>query len=491
MDRNYSGIERVLIVTFLLNVLATVAKLGVGLWVGALSLVADGLDTLFDGLSNIVGLVAVRISRQPPDDDHPYGHRKFETLAALFIAAALFVAAWELATGAVSRFFNPSPPTVNWLSIVALLFSASIQGMAGWWEWRKSRELQSELLLADARHTIASIGVSATVLIGLGLVYVGYVWADPLVALLVAGLIAKIGIDTVRENTPALVDRAPLNAEQIGDVVAGVAGVESYHRIRSRGPVDNVAIDLHVRVSHQLSMADANAIADEVRRRLLALPGVGDVTVHAEAERTPDSAIDLYSASRLAAQELGVTIHEWWVQAIDGGLSMHLHVGVDPTLTVASAHELMDRLEATLRERLPEVNSVHSHIEANTLEILPSAHVSHRLQHRVVDVIEKAVAALPGLTNPHEILVRQVEGRLFVTLEVMVSGVMSVAEAHELSTQLQEHIRANVPNVTEALIHLEPSPANGESVQTQAQQHHNIAVAHSANTKSKGVKEVS
>ena len=94
MDRNYSGIERVLIVTFLLNVLATIAKLGVGLWVGALSLGADGLDTLFDGLSNIVGLVAVRISRQPPDDDHPYGHRKFETLAALFIAAALFVAAW-------------------------------------------------------------------------------------------------------------------------------------------------------------------------------------------------------------------------------------------------------------------------------------------------------------------------------------------------------------------------------------------------------------
>lgn len=456
MDRNYSAIERVLIITFLLNVVATIAKLGVGLWVGALSLIADGLDTLFDGLSNIVGLIAVRISRQPPDDDHPYGHRKFETLAALFIAAALFVAAWELATGAVSRFFNPSPPVVNQWSLAALVFSAAIQGVAGWWEWQKSRQLQSELLLADARHTIASIGVSATVLVGLGLVYLGYVWADPLVALLVAGLIAKIGIDTVRENTPALVDRAPLNAEQIGDVVAGVAGVESYHRIRSRGPVDNVAIDLHVRVSPQLSMTDANAIADEVRRRLLTLPGVGDVTVHAEAERAADSALDLYSASRLAAQELGVTVHEWWVQALDGGLSMHLHVGVDPTLTVTAAHELMDRLEATLLERLPELTSVHSHIEANNLEILPSAHVSHRLQHHVVDVIEKAVTTLPGLSDPHEITVRQVEGRLFVTLEVMVSGAMSVAEAHELSTQLQEQIRANVSNVNEALIHLEP-----------------------------------
>lgn len=457
MERNYSAIERVLIVTFILNVLATIAKLGVGLWGGALSLVADGLDTLFDGLSNLVGVIAVRISRQPPDEEHPYGHRKFETLAALFIAAALFVAAWELATGAINRLSTPTPVIVNRWSIFALLFSGVVQGIAGWWEWHKSRQLQSELLLADARHTLATIGVSATVLAGLGLVQLGYVWADPLVALLVAGLIAKIGIDTVRENTPALVDRAPLSAAQIGDMVADVAGVESYHRIRSRGPVDNVAIDLHIRVSPQLSMQDANAIADEVRRRLLALPGVGDVTVHAEAERSAESALNLYSTSRLAAEELGVTIHEWWVQTMDDGLSLHLHVGVDPTLTVAVAHALMDRLEAMLLERLPELNSVHSHIETNSLEILPSAHVSRRLRHRVVEVIEKAVAALPGLSDPHDILVRQVEGRLFVTLEVMVSGTMSVTEAHELSTQLQEQIRAGVPTVSEALVHLEPA----------------------------------
>ncbi|MBX3013862.1 MAG: cation-efflux pump [Caldilineaceae bacterium] len=456
MERDYAAIERVLIVTFILNILATIAKLGVGIWSGSLSLLADGLDTLFDGLSNLVGMIAVRISRQPPDDDHPYGHRKFETIAAFFIASALFIAAWELATGAIDRLITPTPVVVNQWSIFALLFSGVVQGIAGWWEWRKSRQLQSELLLADARHTLATIGVSAAVLVGLGVVRLGYVWADPVVALLVAGFIAKIGVDTVRENIPALVDRAPIDAEQIGDIVAGVAGVESYHRIRSRGPQDNVAIDLHVRVSPQLSMQDANAIADEVRRRLLALPGVGDVTVHAEAERAAESALDLYTTSRLAAQELGLAIHEWWVQDIDGKLGLHLHVGVDPNLTVADAHALMDRLEALLLERLPELNSVYSHIEANSSEILPSAHVSHRLQHRVVEVIEKAVATLPGLSEPHDILVRQVEGRLFVTLEVMASGAMSVAEAHELSTQLQEQIRANVANVNEALIHVEP-----------------------------------
>ena len=312
------------------------------------------------------------------------------------------------------------------------------------------------MLRADARHTLASIGVSVTVLLGLGLVSLGYAWADPLVALIVAGVIGKIGVDTVRENIPALVDRAPLDATEIGEVVSRVAGVESYHRIRSRGPVDNVAIDLHVRVSPQLAMPEANAIADEVRRRLFALPGVGDVTVHAEAERGPEEATDLYAATKLAAQELGVTIHEWWVQSIDATLSLHLHVGVDPNVTLAVAHDLVDQLEKVLLERLPQLTSIHSHLEPANAEVLPTARVSMGLHQRVESAIDQAADGIPHLHDPHDIHVRQVEGRLFITVEALVDGTLSLAEAHDLSTQLQEAIRARVPNVGEALVHLEP-----------------------------------
>ena len=456
MHRDFSAIQQVLIVTFLLNLLATAAKLSVGLWSGTLSLVADGLDTLFDGLSNVIGVIAVRISSQPPDEDHPYGHRKFETLAALIIAAALFLTAWELGKGALARLMAPPPLEVNWWNIGALLVGGLLQGFTGWWELRKGQQLASEILVADARHTLTSIGVSAAVLVGLGLVWLGYPWADPLVALLVAGVIAKIGVDTVRENVPALVDRAPLNAGQIGEIVAGVAGVESYHRIRSRGPADQVAIDLHVRVAPRLSTQESNAISDEVRRRLLRLPGVDDVTVHTEAQRGPESAADLYAATKLAAQEIGVSIHEWWVQTVDQQLSLHLHVGVDPNLTLGEAHGLVDRLEQLIQERQPQVKSVHTHLELATPEILPSARVSRGLQQRITQVVEAAAENIPHLTDPHDIQVRQVEGKLFITVEALVNGALSMSEAHELSTQLQEAIRAGVPNVGEALVHLEP-----------------------------------
>lgn len=465
MPRDYARIQVVLVITFFLNLVATIAKLGVGLWTGTLSLIADGLDTLFDGISNIIGLIAVRISSRPPDDDHPYGHRKFETLAAMFVAIALFITAWELARSAVERLLDPPPLTVNWVSIGALLFGSAVQGATGVWELAQARRLQSEILRADARHTLASIGVSATVLLGLGLVWLGFDWADPAVALLVALVIAKIGVDTVRENIPALVDRAPLAADAIGDVVAGVAGVESYHRIRSRGPSDHVAIDLHVRVDPTLSMQDANAIADEVRRRLLALPGVGDVTVHAEAERSADSSQDLTTATKLAADQLGVVLHESWAQEIDGRLSLHLHVGVDPNLTLAAAHELVDTLEQTLLERRPELHAIHSHIELANTEILPSARVSRGLYARVHDAVVTAAAATPNLSDAHDIQVRQVEGKLFISLEALVDGNLSVTDAHELSTQLQEAIRAAVPNTGEVLVHLEPAEATAPGPQ--------------------------
>jgi cation diffusion facilitator family transporter len=456
MSRDYSEIQRVLIITFVLNVLATVAKLGVGLATGVLSLVADGLDNLFDGVSNIIGLIAVRISSRPPDADHPYGHRKFETIAALFIAGALLLTAWELGGSAIARLLNPPPLTLNWWSLGALLFGSAVQAATGIWELRKARELQSEVLRADARHTLASIGVSATVLVGLGLVWLGYDWADPAVALLVAGVIAKIGIDTVRENIPALVDRAPISQEQIGTVVAAVQGVESFHRIRSRGPADHVAVDLHVRVAPALSMQEANAIADEVRRRLLNLPGVGDVVVHAEAARSAESSADLYAATKLAAQEFGLALHECWVQESDGVLSLHLHLGVDPNLSLQAAHDQVDHFERELHSRRADLHAIHTHIELASSEILPTARVSSGLDQRVHDQVVAAVHAIPHLSDAHNIQVRQVEGKLFISLEAWVDGERSVTDAHELSTELQESIRAVIPNVGEVLIHLEP-----------------------------------
>jgi len=260
--RDVRSIRRVLIITMLLNFLATGIKLAAGLATGALSVVADGLDSLFDGISNLVGLVGLNLAARPPDSDHPYGHRKFETIAALSIAFLLFLTSWQLLQIAWERWWSDAVPEVNLWTIVAMVASMLIQGGTSYYELRQGRRLKSEVLVADALHTRASILVSFSVLVGLLLVGLGYPKADPLLAAFVAVMIAKIGVDILRETLPVLVDQAAFDPSQIAQAVDDVGGIESFHRVRSRGAAGSAAIDLHVRVSAEKTVREANVIAD-------------------------------------------------------------------------------------------------------------------------------------------------------------------------------------------------------------------------------------
>ncbi len=224
--RNLSAIRRVLILTMLLNFVATAIKLAAGIATGALSVVADSLDTLFDGLSNLVGLIGLRVASKPPDADHPYGHRKFETVAALSIAFLLFLTAWQLLQAAWQRFGSSEIPVVNRWVILAMVMGMAIQAGTSYYELRQGRKLRSEVLVADALHTRASVLISLSVLVGLLLVRLGFPKADPILAAFVALMIAKIGVDILRETLPVLVDQAAFDPLKIAGIVEEVGGIE-------------------------------------------------------------------------------------------------------------------------------------------------------------------------------------------------------------------------------------------------------------------------
>lgn len=456
--RDYRTIRKVLLRTMLLNFAATVVKLVVGLMTGALSLVADGLDSLFDGLANVVGLVGIELGRRPPDANHPYGHRKIETMAALAIAGLLFLVCWELVRTAFERLLEPRIVFVNSWSYAALLFSIIVQGATSIYELRQGRRLNSEILVADALHARASILSSLAVMAGLTAVRLGYPTADSLLALFVALLIAKIGVDIVRENIPPLLDQAAIDESLVAEIVQAVPGVESFHRIRSRGHADASVLDLHVRVAPEITMQEANAIADEVRRRLLEVEQVSDVTVHVEAQRRPGrEATGARATVQRAAQELGLQVHELWLHQVEGEHILELHVGVEPHLTVGKAHDLVDRLERTCLQRLPELDACQSHIELQNPEILPGARVSKAMEASVADAVARAIAQTPGLQAAHNLSVRQSEGRLTLSFEVLADEDLPISIAHELTSQLEARLRSRFSNLGEVLIHVEPN----------------------------------
>ena len=458
--RDLTSIRRVLVISMLLNFLATVIKLAAGLTTGAISVVADALDSFFDGFSNLVGLAGLHVAGKPPDAEHPYGHRKFETVAALTIAFLLFLTSWQLLQTAWERLRSGVSPEINNWTLIALIFSMLIQAGTSFYEMRAGRRLQSEVLVADASHTRASILVSLSVLVGLVFIRLGFSQADAIVAAIVALAIAKIGVDILKETLPVLVDQAPVDPQMIAGIVSTVGGVESFHRVRSRGTYDSAAVDLHVRISPETTMQEADAIASEVRRRLLALDGVSDVTVHVEAQRVfKSNEADIFAALNHTAQELGLAIHETGLHRMDGNLYLELHVGVDPFLTLGEAHQLVDQLEGEVQSRLPEIQDVYTHIETASMRIEEGERVPDTLVKQIKMNLEQIVDHMPAIGNPHNVIVRQAgdqSDRIHIFLECTISPDTPLPDAHDLSTEIERELISRIEGIADVFVHLEP-----------------------------------
>ena len=454
------GIRRVLWITLALNLAATIAKLIVGYWTGSLSLIADGYDSVFDAASNVIGLVGILIASRPADEDHPYGHRKAESLTTLIIAMLLFLTTWELIRGAVDRLRNPSLINVEvsaW-SYGALAFSIVIHAIVVWYELRAGRRLGSDVLVADALHTRADIFVSFSVIAGLIAVQLGYPIADPILALVIALVIAKIGVDIIRQSASPLLDHAAMPADEMLQVAMSVPGVLSSHRVRSRGHEGAVYADLHIRVNPTLSTAQAHAIAHEVQYRLRERrPDIQDVTIHVEPAgpaAQPRSEESITGALRRLADGMGVTIHSVWANQIGGSYHATVHMEVDGALSLSEAHAQASLLEARARQLIPSLAVLTTHIEPRGGFGQAAAFT---LDGRAVaESVRAFVDQAPEVRGCHGLEIGQGAGGWNVSLHCSLPGETSVTEAHGLISELEDRMREGVPGIDRVVIHAEP-----------------------------------
>jgi cation diffusion facilitator family transporter len=288
MTRRHVEIRTVLWQVLLLNWLVAFAKVGYGVVTGALSMTADGVHSLLDGASNLIGLVGTSVARRPPDRDHPYGHRKFEALAAMAIGILLIVAAYEVAKAAVGRLLTPASPVVTPFSFGIMLAGMGVNALVTRYETRRGRDLRSRILLADALHTRADIYASAAVLASLAAARLGYPALDPIAALLLVGLILRATWAIVGQNLDTLADAARISPAQIEALVRDIPGVRGCHKVRTRGLEDDIYVDLHIQVDPGLDIETAHDLSHRVKERILdRVPAVVDVVVHTEPDVEP------------------------------------------------------------------------------------------------------------------------------------------------------------------------------------------------------------
>ena len=278
-----ASVSTVLYRVLLLNFLVAAAKIALGLTTGAVSVLSDGFHSLTDTASNVVAIIGVRTASAPPDDDHPYGHRKFETMASMGILLLLLLVLREVVVAAWERFRTGGEPDITAPTFVVMGGTFVVNLGVVVYERRAGRRLHSEVLLADAHHTMSDLLTSATVIVALIGVRVGYAWLDPAAALVVAAFIGYACWEIFTSTTGILADRMVLPEDSIRRVVRGVPEVLGCHHIRTRGSADFVFLDLHLWMEASMPLEKAHSLSHEVKDRLMAaFPQIKDAVIHIE-----------------------------------------------------------------------------------------------------------------------------------------------------------------------------------------------------------------
>jgi len=286
-----AGVRRALTFVLLLNAASAALKIAVGAHTGALTVLGAALESTLDMLSNGVAILAISVAARAPDEDHPYGHEKFETLGTLAIVGFLSITCFELVRRSVGELAAPTTaPTANLTDAVLLLLSLGVNAFVVSYERSRGRRFNSSLLLADASHTASDILVTALAMASLLLSHLGFLAADALLGIVVALIIAWSGYQILRGSIPVLVDERGVEATRLQEIARSIAGVEGVRSVRSRRTSSgHLFVELTILVSGGRSVESAHELTDEVERAIAQELGGAEAIVHVEPSGSAES----------------------------------------------------------------------------------------------------------------------------------------------------------------------------------------------------------
>lgn len=263
---------KVSLLAVLANFVIMLLQVGIGLLAGSMAMVSDGIHTITDFMSSLIAAVTVKISARPADSSHPWGHGKFENLAALGQGILILASAGVIGWKAVQRLIEPQPLEIMEVGIAVTAASIVIQALVSWKVWRVGKETESPALIGVALHMLTDLGSSVSVLIGLAIVrFWGILIADAVAALVVTALIASGGIKLVVSSCRDLVDSSLPKVER--DTIEGIFSVhmpplKGFHKVRTRRVGRFRYLEAHLVVDGALSVEQAHDLCDHLEEHL-------------------------------------------------------------------------------------------------------------------------------------------------------------------------------------------------------------------------------
>jgi cation diffusion facilitator family transporter len=435
----------------------TIAKAVVGVLTGSLGLLSEAGHSLIDLGATVMTYAAVRISGTPPDEEHHYGHEKFEAVSALAETALLFLLSGIVVWEAIKRLMEHGAPEVEatiWafgVVIVSIVVDAARSRVLS----RVAKATKSEALEADALHFTSDIASSAAVLIGLIGVRFGAPWADSVAALVVAVLVCVAGWRLGKRTINTLTDVAPEGAAKaITEIVAAVPGVVAVGQVRARKAGDKIFVEVTVAVSRLLPLDRVAAIKEmvtiEIRRRL---EGAEPTVTIDPVALNNESVLDRVMA---IARNRALAVHHVTVHDIEDRLAISLDLEVDGKLSLRAAHELADGLEKAISDELGASVEIDTHIEP----LQPHRAAGREAPPERTKAIEMALAELAAdgrtVRDVHKVRVRETDDGEIVNFHCRVDPSLTVQSVHEKVDMLERALRERSPSIKRVIGHAEP-----------------------------------
>jgi len=431
-------------------------KLGTGLATGSLAFLAEAAHSATDLVAALLTLFAVRVAVRPPDQEHHYGHGKAEHLAALGESAVLLVVALAIGFESLHRLAMGGSEGVNatWWSflVLAVVITTDIARMVA--SGRSARRYGSPALAANALHFASDLAGSLAVLVGTVLVATGRPSADAFAGLLVAVLVVGLALRLLWQSVQVLMDRTSTDAEvRIRAALAALREPLELRRVRVRHAAGRHFADLVVGVAPDKGVGQAHATADAVEDLVRDALGNADVVVHVEPVAPAGGVRELATAAAAAVPEVR-EVHNVRVMRLGDAHELSLHVKLPRELTLAGAHDVIERLEAAVRAAVPELTDVHTHIEplARTDWASAPPDMDTAAEHAGV---EEAVRSLTG-SPPAAVRFRDAERGRVALVTITLPGAQPLPSAHHYAGRIEEAVRERCPGLADVIVHTEP-----------------------------------
>jgi cation diffusion facilitator family transporter len=434
-------------------------KLGAGLVTNSLGLIAEAAHSGTDLVAALLTLYAVRIAVRPADEEHHYGHGKAEHLAALAESTFLMAVSAFLAYQAVARLTADTAHHVDttWWSFLVLAIVIGVDASRAVVTRRAARRHHSAALASNALHFASDLGGSLAVLLGLVFVALGEPRADSIAALIVAAIVLVAAARLARQSIAVLMDRADADADAAVRRALEDFGDIEVRRLRSRHAAGRDFVDLVVAVSADAGLAQAHTTADAIESAIRRQLPASDVVVHVEPRAVEGDLREKANAAALSVPEVR-EVHNVRVMHIDGRPELSLHVKLPRELALGEAHAVVERLEGAVREAVPELRGIHTHIEPlSDADWATRPGRDETAQAR--GAIEEVVSRYTGRA-PARVSFRDADRGRVALIDVLLPADQPLPSAHRRAGVIEEAVRQRCPELADVIVHTEPATAS-------------------------------